>query len=351
MKKYCFILITFLAFFSCKNVTPESVKTATKEKTVVPQKKAEYAMAIHGGAGTILKKNMTPEKDAAFRAKLNEALNAGEAILKNGGTAMDAVVATINVMENSPLFNAGKGAVFTNHETNELDASFMDGKTQNAGAVSGVTNVKNPINAARAVLERSNHVMLSGKGAEKFAKDQGLEIVDPEYFWTQHRKDALDKAKAKEMQLGYIDQLEFNDWKYGTVGCAALDKDGNLAAGTSTGGMTNKRFNRIGDAPIIGAGCYANNNTCAISSTGHGEFFIRYAVAHDISARMEYLKEDLKTAANQVVNEKLVKVGGSGGIISVDKYGNVAMPHNTPGMYRGFAKPNERGVFIYGDEE
>ena len=173
MKKYCFILVAFLAFFSCKNVTPESVKTASEEKTVVPQKKAEYAMAIHGGAGTILKKNMTPEKEAAFRAKLNEALNAGEAILKSGGTAMDAVVATINVMENSPLFNAGKGAVFTNNETNELDASFMDGKTQNAGAVSGVTNIKNPINAARAVLERSNHVMLSGKGAEKFAKDQG----------------------------------------------------------------------------------------------------------------------------------------------------------------------------------
>ena len=267
--KYTFILLIFCCCFSCKNAPSEKSITETTTEAVVPQKKAAYAMAIHGGAGTILKANMTPEKEAAFIAKLNEALDAGETILKNGGTAMDAVVATINVMENSPLFNAGKGAVFTNHETNELDASFMDGKTLNAGAISGVTNIKNPINAARAVMEKSNHVMLSGPGAEKFATEQGLEIVDPKYFWTQHRWDALQNAKAKEMQLGYHDQLEFNDWKYGTVGCAALDKDGNLAAGTSTGGMTNKRFNRIGDAPIIGAGCYANNNTCAISSTGH----------------------------------------------------------------------------------
>ena len=349
MKNFFLFVLVLILSFGCKNA-PEQQIMADSVSQKTPQKKAEYAMAIHGGAGTILKENMTPEKEAAFKVKLNEALTAGETILKNGGTAMDAVVATINIMENSPLFNAGKGAVFTNHETNELDASFMDGKTQNAGAISGVTNIKNPINAARAVMEKSNHVMLSGEGAEKFAKEQGLEIVEPKYFWTQHRWDALQNAKKKEMQLGYHDQLEFNDWKYGTVGCAALDKNGNLAAGTSTGGMTNKRFNRIGDAPIIGAGCYANNNTCAISSTGHGEFFIRYAVAHDISARMEYLKEDLNTAANEVVNGKLVEVGGSGGIISVDKYGNVAMPFNSEGMYRGYAKPGERGVYIYGSE-
>jgi beta-aspartyl-peptidase (threonine type) len=304
-------------------------------------------MAIHGGAGTILRANLSPEKEASIKAALNQALDAGEAILKAGGSAMDAVEATIIVLENSPHFNAGKGAVFTNHETNELDASFMDGKTQNAGAISGVTNIKNPIKAARAVLEKSKHVMLSGKGAEEFAEKLDIETVDPQYFWTQHRWDALQKAKEAENKLGYHEQLEFNDWKYGTVGCAALDKNGNLAAGTSTGGMTNKRFNRIGDAPIIGAGCYANNNTCAISSTGHGEFFIRYAVAHDISARMEYLNEDLQTASNQVVNEKLVEVGGSGGIIAVDKYGNVAMPFNTPGMYRGYAKPGQRAVTIY----
>ena len=349
MKNFFLFVLVLILSFGCKNA-PEQQIMADSVSQKTPPKKAEYAMAIHGGAGTILKENMTPEKEAAFKVKLNEALTAGETILKNGGTAMDAVVATINIMENSPLFNAGKGAVFTNHETNELDASFMDGKTQNAGAISGVTNIKNPINAARAVMDKSNHVMLSGEGAEKFAKEQGLEIVEPKYFWTQHRWDALQNAKKKEMQLGYHDQLEFNDWKYGTVGCAALDKNGNLAAGTSTGGMTNKRFNRIGDAPIIGAGCYANNNTCAISSTGHGEFFIRYAVAHDISARMEYLKEDLNTAANEVVNGKLVEVGGSGGIISVDKYGNVAMPFNSEGMYRGYAKPGERGVYIYGSE-
>ncbi|MEM6318627.1 MAG: isoaspartyl peptidase/L-asparaginase [Bacteroidota bacterium] len=347
--RFSFLLLSFFLCFSCQNSAPSVNKDATKMAAKAPQKRAEYAMAIHGGAGTISKKNMTPEKEAAYKAKLNEALDVGEAILKNGGTAMDAVVATINVMEDSPLFNAGKGAVFTHHETNELDASFMDGKTQNAGAVSGVTNIKNPINAARAVLEKSKHVMLSGKGAEEFAKKVGLEIVDPEYFWTERRYNSLQKAKEKELQLGYYNQLEFNDWKYGTVGCAALDKDGNLAAGTSTGGMTNKKFNRIGDAPIIGAGCYANNNTCAISSTGHGEYFIRYAVAHDISARMEYLEEDLQTAASKVVEDKLVEVGGSGGIISVDKYGNVAMPFNTPGMYRGYAKPGDREVFIYGE--
>lgn len=335
-------------FFSCSNSKTTESTTPISE-TKKPQEKAAYAMAIHGGAGTILKKNMTPEKEAAYKAKLNEALDAGETILKSGGTAMDAVVATIKIMENSPLFNAGKGAVFTNMGTNELDASFMDGKTLNAGAVSGVTNIKNPITAARAVLEKSEHVMLSGKGAEEFADQMGLELVDPKYFWTEHRWNSLQKAKDSEKKIGAVNMLEYNDWKYGTVGCAALDNAGNLAAGTSTGGMTNKRFNRIGDAPIIGAGCYANNNSCAISSTGHGEYFIRYAVAHDISKRMEYLEEDLQTAANHVVNKTLVDAGGTGGIISVDKYGNVALPFNTAGMYRGYAKPGDRKVSIYKD--
>lgn len=343
MKKIYFLLFITFILSNCHHDAPPK---ETKQLATKLPKPAAYAMAIHGGAGTILKKNITPEKEAAIQAKLNEALDAGEAILQSGGTAMDAVVASVMILEDSPLFNAGKGAVFTNSGTNELDASFMDGKTQNAGAVSGITNVKNPITAARAVLEHSNHVLLSGKGAEEFAKKMELELVDPSYFWTENRWNALQKAKEKEAQLGFV-PIQFNDWKYGTVGCVALDKNGNLAAGTSTGGMTNKRFNRIGDSPIIGAGCYANNQTCAISSTGHGEFFIRYAVAHDISARMEYLQENLETAANQVVLEKLVKVGGSGGIISVDKFGNIAMPFNTPGMYRGFAKPNQRGVFIY----
>ncbi len=344
MKKYTLPFLLLLFWFSCS--TPVSEKANSKAVAAKTPEKAAYAIAIHGGAGTILKKNMTPEKEAAYQTKMNEALDAGENILKNGGTAMDAVVATIKILEDSPLFNAGKGAVFTNAGTNELDASFMDGKTQNAGAVGGVTNIKNPITAARAVMEKSEHVFLTGKGAEEFSKKMGLEVVDPEYFYTERRWNSLQKAKDSKQKVGAL-PLELSDYKYGTVGCAALDKVGNLAAGTSTGGMTNKRYNRIGDAPIIGAGCYANNNTCAISSTGHGEFFIRYAVAHDISARMEYLKEDLQTAANQVVNEKLVKVGGSGGIISVDKYGNVAMPFNTPGMYRGYAKPGKREVFIY----
>jgi len=249
-------------------------------------------------------------------------------------------------MENSPLFNAGKGAVFTNAGKNELDASFMNGKTMNAGAVGGVTNIKNPILAAQAVMDKSEHVFLTGKGAETFAEEVGLELVDPKYFHTERRWNSLQRLLEKEGKSGAI-LSENEDYKFGTVGCAALDKQGNLVAGTSTGGMTNKRYNRIGDAPIIGAGTYANNKTCAVSSTGHGEYFIRYAVAHDISARMEYLKEDLKTASDAVVNETLVKAGGSGGIIAVSKNGDVAMPFNTSGMYRGYAKPGEREVLIY----
>ena len=289
---------------------------------------------------------MTPEKEQLYRQALNEALDIGVKVLEEGGSAMDAVEQTVMHLENFPLFNAGKGAVFTAEGKNELDASFMDGATLNAGAVGGVTNLKNPIQAARAVMERSKHVMLSGKGAEQFAEEQGLETVEPDYFFTEHRWEALQKAKAAEDKASGA--LEVNpDFKFGTVGCVALDKNGNLAAGTSTGGMTNKKYNRIGDSPIIGAGIYANNKTCAVSSTGHGEFFIRYTVAHDISAIMEYASLDVKTAADQVVKEKLVEAGGSGGVIVVDKNGNVTMPFNTEGMYRGYAKPGEREVSIY----
>jgi len=244
-----------------------------------------------------------------------------------------------------PNFNAGKGAVFTHNEVNELDASFMDGATMNAGAVGGVTNIKNPITAARAVMENSSHVLLVGKGAEEFAALNEIEIVDPSYFSTQRRLESLrrakEKAKAKE-------QLKTS--KFGTVGCVVMDMSGNLAAGTSTGGMTNKRWNRIGDSPIIGAGTYANNNTCAVSSTGHGEFFIRYAVAFDISALMDYKEMSLEDASNLVVQDKLVKAGGSGGVIAVDKDGNISTPFNTSGMYRGFATDKSRGVAIYKDE-
>ena len=349
MTKVSFPFLLFLVFsFGMTNCSEQNPSTGKMNTSKQMNKRAEYTLVIHGGAGTILKSNMTPEKEAAYREALNAALSIGEKILKNGGSAMDAVENTIVSMEDSPLFNSGKGAVFTNAGTNELDASIMDGKTQNAGAVGGVTVVKNPIKAARAVMEKSPHVLLTGEGANEFAKEQGLEIVPSEYFFTEKRWQSLQKVKAKENEkTGYLTSLA--DSKYGTVGCVALDKAGNLAAGTSTGGMTNKRWGRLGDSPIIAAGTYADNNTCAVSCTGHGEFFIRYVVAYDISARMAYKGEDLKTAADYVVNKKLVEKGGSGGIISVDKFGNVAMPFNSAGMYRGYVKPGERVVKIYKD--
>ncbi len=309
------------------------------------EEKAAYALVIHGGAGTILKANMTPEQEAAYLKTLNEALDIGEEMLKNGSSSLDAIEKVILFMENSPLFNAGKGAVFNHAGKNELDASIMDGKTQNAGAVGGVQTVKNPILAARAVMEKSDHVLLTGAGADEFAKEQGLAVVTPDYFYTQRRWDALQKVLKKGNPTGQAASEE-DDYKFGTVGAVALDADGNIAAGTSTGGMTNKRYNRVGDSPIIGAGTYANNNTCGISATGHGEFFIRYAVAYDISAMIEYKEISLKQAAKTVIN-KLKEKGGTGGVIGLDKYGNVAMPFNTAGMYRGYTKPGERKVAIY----
>ncbi|HEX6939934.1 MAG TPA: isoaspartyl peptidase/L-asparaginase, partial [Longimicrobiales bacterium] len=266
----------------------------------------DIVIAIHGGAGTIRRGDMTPELEQAYRAKLEEALRAGYAILEKGGTSLDAVVAAIVVMEDSPLFNAGKGAVFTSEGKNELDAAIMDGATLRAGAVAGVTRVKNPIRLARAVMEHSPHVMLAGAGAEAFAGEQGLELVDPSYFFTQHRWDALQRAKAEAAGTPVSrpdgPQAFFpDDRKFGTVGAVALDRHGNLAAGTSTGGMTTKRWGRIGDSPIIGAGTYANNASCAVSATGHGEYFIRNVVAHDICARVEYGGQTLEEAANYVV--------------------------------------------------
>ncbi len=326
-----------------------------------------FVLVIHGGAGTILKKNMTPEKEAAYQAKLQEALQAGYKVLGSGGTSLKAVEAAIVVMEDSPLFNAGKGAVYTNNETNEMDASMMDGGTLNAGAVAGAMRIKNPVKGARMVLEQSEHVLLTGEGADEFAKKQGLEIVDPSYFGTQNRLQQLKRLQNKEKtsldhdeDQGYAlpdsSEIEFNvnidlDKKFGTVGAVALDKHGNLAAATSTGGMTNKRFNRVGDSPIIGAGTYANNSTCAVSSTGHGEYFMRYLVAYDISALMEYKKLSLQEAADEVIHKKLKAVEGKGGVIAVDKEGNVAMPFNTRGMYRGYIKADgttEIGIY---DEE
>ena len=319
-----------------------------EETTTETVEAAEYAIVIHGGAGTITRADLTPAQDSAYRAALNAALDIGEEILKSGGDAIDAVEQTIHYLEDSPLFNAGKGAVFTNEGRNEMDASIMVGTDRMAGAVGGVSNVKHPISAARAVMERSPHVLLTGKGAEQFAQESGLEIVDPSYFFTQRRWDALERAKAREEREGEAQvELDHDDRKKGTVGCVALDKNGQIVAGTSTGGMTNKRWNRLGDSPIIGAGTFADNATCGVSCTGHGEYFIRWAVAYDVAARMAYKGLGLNAAATEVVNEELVKAGGEGGLIALDKYGNVAMPFNSEGMYRGYAKPGERVVAIY----
>jgi len=334
-----------LLLWSCQPTAGERAETET-ETAAEP---LPYAIAIHGGAGTILRENMSDEQEEAYREALNQALDIGEAILQDGGSSMDAVEQTIVFLENSPLFNAGKGAVFTNEGKNELDASFMVGRDKNAGAVGGVTVVKNPIRAARAVMEHSKHVLLTGEGAERFARQQELEVVAPEYFYTESRWEALQRAKAAEnKQTG---SLLPADYKYGTVGCVALDQNGDITAGTSTGGMTNKRFNRFGDVPVVGAGTYASNASAGVSCTGHGEYFIRYAVAHDVTALMEYKGFSLAEATQHIIHEKLKAAGGAGGLISVDKYGNVSMPFNTPGMYRGFATPVEREVGIYGEVE
>ena len=339
MKKI--VLLVALTLISCQPQPEKENKTPN------------FGIVIHGGAGTILKKNMTPEMEAQYRETLALAIQTGHAILKAGGSSQEAVEKTIHVMEDSPLFNAGKGAVLTADETIELDASFMNGATLDAGAIAGVQTIKHPISAAIAVMEDSPHVMLSGKGAEAFAASQGLELVSPEYFYTERRINALKRVKEKEQQTAFTPQEweDFKNQKFGTVGCVALDQAGNLAAGTSTGGMTNKKWNRIGDAPIIGAGTYANNASCAISATGWGEFFIRAVVAHDIAALMEYKNLSIQEAARIVIHEKVAKLGGDGGIVGIDKQGNIAMEMNTAGMYR--AHMDAQGnltVKIYKDE-
>lgn len=309
-----FILVSFIFLFAFT-------------QTVFSQSQ-KFGIVIHGGAGTILKSSMTAEREAEYIAKLNQVLEAGYKILNNGGTALDAVNAAINIMEDSPLFNAGKGAVLTEKGVAELDASIMDGKNLMAGAVAGVRHIKNPINLARLVMEKSPHVMMVGDGAEEFGKENNIEMVDNSYFITKERWESYQKMLKREEERKKAE-------KHGTVGAVALDKNGNLAAGTSTGGMMMKKFGRVGDSPIIGAGTYANNNTCAVSATGYGEYFIRLGVARDISALMEYKNYSLKDAANEVIMNKLGKMGGDGGIIAIDKNGNVAMPFNTEGMYRG----------------
>lgn len=308
----------------------------------------DVALVIHGGAGNIYKKNIPDSLEMLYEQKMNEALRAGMEILHNGGTSLEAVKAAINIMEDSPLFNAGKGAVFTGEKTNELDASIMDGATLNAGAVAGVKHIKNPINAAIEVMQYSPHVMMTGEGAESFAKSRGIELVDAAYFFTEKRYNQLLKVQESDSSKQGRSNWKNNYYKYGTVGAVGLDKYGNIVAGTSTGGMTNKKFGRVGDAPIIGAGTYANNKTCGISATGHGEYFIRAVVAHDIAAIMEYKGLGIQEAADIVIQEKLVDLGGEGGVIGLDAKGNIMMSFNSNGMFRGYIKnKDDPKVFIY----
>jgi beta-aspartyl-peptidase (threonine type) len=311
-----------------------------------------FVIAIHGGAGTITRASLTPEREASYRAVLAEALEAGRRVLAANGTSLDAVVAAVKVMEDSPLFNAGKGAVFTHEGTNGMDASIMDGKDRRAGAVAAVTVVRNPIEAARAVMDRSRHVMMAGKGAELFAKEQGLAIVEPKYFWTQERWDQLQRAKERDrLQLDHdapakTSALE-EDEKFGTVGAVALDRAGNLAAATSTGGLTNKRFGRVGDSPIVGAGTWAENESVAVSATGTGEMFIRGVAAYDIAARVKYKGTSPQRAADEAL-EQVKSLGGRGGVIVLDRAGSAVFSFNTEGMYRGVAKGDAKPeVHIY----
>jgi L-asparaginase / beta-aspartyl-peptidase len=351
IKKCSLFLNLFLLLFWA--VAPVAAQNQENSRNKV-------ALAIHGGAGTIKRENMSPEREKEYRAKLEESLEAGYAILDAGGTALDAVIEAVKVMEDSPLFNAGHGAVFTNEGKNELDAAIMDGSNRNAGAVAGITTVKNPITAALAVMDNSPHVFMVGKGAEQFAEEQGLEIVDPEYFRDETRYQQLQKIKDTEKQMldhSAILQMEqedpyFKDRKFGTVGAVAVDRNGNIAAATTTGGMTNKRYGRVGDVPIIGAGTYADNATCAVSATGHGEYFIRTVVGHEIASQMRYANKSLKDAADDVVNKQLVEMNGEGGVIAIDKDGNISMPFNSAGMYRGYIRAKGEGkTFIYKDED
>ncbi len=324
----CFALLIGLlasapALVVGQDANPAAPSAATDEPNI--------RLAIHGGAGTILPENMTDAQEAEYRAALEEALRAGYEVLRNGGSATDAVIAAIVPMEDSPLFNAGHGSVFTADETVEMDASIMEGAMRNAGAVAGVMRTKNPIRLARLVMDESPHVMLAREGAEVFAEDYDIEFRDNEYFHTDHRLEALRNAQSDAGAT----HPEASEAYLGTVGAVALDADGNLAAATSTGGMTNKKFGRIGDSPIIGAGTYADNRSCAVSSTGHGEFFIRAAIAYDVCAMVRYTGLSLAEAASAVIHGTLTEMGATGGLIAMDPEGHVAMPFNTPGMYRG----------------
>lgn len=313
-----------------------------------PAARPAWALVLHGGAGVIRRADMDPQQEAAHREALAAALRTGGDVLEAGGSSLDAVEAVIRFLEDEPLFNAGRGAVFTAEGANELDASIMDGRDRDAGAVAGVRTVRHPVTAARRVMDSSPHVMLTGAGAEAFAAAQGVEQADPSWFRTEARWDAYLKAKARADSASAAADP---DRKHGTVGCVALDRDGHLAAGTSTGGMTLKRWGRVGDAPVIGAGTWADDRTCGVSATGHGEYFIRNVVAYDIAALMEYGGLDLQAAADSVIHGKLTPQGATGGVVALDRHGRAAMVFNTEGMYRGrLAAGGEPEVLLYGPD-
>jgi beta-aspartyl-peptidase (threonine type) len=331
---------TLLCVVSCSQPAPPQVPGS---RVAAPESQPmKWGLVIHTGAGNFTLSGLAERKDS-MQAAMNDALLAGYRVLAGGGSSLDAVQSAIVILEDSPLFNAGKGAVFTHEGTNELDASIMDGSTMKAGAVAGLKHIKNPIRLARLVMERSPHVMMAGEGAELFAREQGnIEFVDQKYFYTDRAWKALQDALAAEKK-----QTEGTSDHHGTVGAVALDQHGNLAAGTSTGGLTNKRFGRIGDSPLIGAGTYANNQSCAVSSTGIGEFWIRYTVAHDICARVQYRGEPLQRAADDVIQGELKPIGGEGGVIGLDARGNVMMSFNTTGMGRGYVGPEGKPAIMF----
>ncbi|WP_439181815.1 isoaspartyl peptidase/L-asparaginase family protein [Carboxylicivirga taeanensis] len=318
--KFLFLFIVVMGCLACQSPKPVQ---------------KDWAIALHGGAGNMDSTKFSAADVQRYQDGLNAALQLGKQALAAGQSAVDVVELVVKELEDNPLFNAGKGSVFTNNGRNELDAAIMDGHNLNAGAVAGVGDIRNPVSAARQVMEQSPHVLLIGKGASLFAAQQGVEMVDSSYFFTEKRWQLLQRALQKA-------------GKNGTVGCVALDQSGNLAAATSTGGMNNKRYGRVGDVPVIGAGTYANNQTCAVSATGHGEYFIRYTVAHDISALIEYKRLSLEEAAQTVINGKLSNTAGNGGVIAVDKYGNIVLEMNASGMFRGWAdSEGAEGVAIF----
>lgn len=336
------VLFTAAARLEAQDNNPVVTASASAPMT---QPASKIAFAVHGGAGTIEREEMTGEKEKEYRENLEKALKAGYEILQRGGSSLDAVETAVRLLEDDPHFNAGKGAVFNSEGVNELDASIMDGKTLKAGAVASVRRVRNPISLARLVMEKSQHVMFDGAGAEAFAKEQGIELVDPKYFFTQERWDALQKIKAAAKEGGSAGKkyIISDQDLHGTVGAVALDKQGNLAAATSTGGTTNKRPGRIGDSPIIGAGTYANNATCAVSGTGDGEYFIRAVVGYQVSSLMQHRGLSVEAAADAAIKQ-VGELGGTGGLIALDRNGQITMPFNTEGMYRGRVDPS--GKFI-----